>query len=77
MIFSYRFFILSFSRFYLAVLCLISLNTVSYKYEYLTVGASTLIADEALAFWDGSSRGTAYTIELFKKLGKKVTIIKM
>lgn len=32
-------------------------------------------ADEALAFWDGRSRGTAYTIELFRKLGKKVTII--
>ena len=34
-------------------------------------------ADEALAFWDGSSRGTLYTIKLFEKLGKKVTIIKM
>ena len=33
-------------------------------------------ADEALAFWDGSSKGTLYTIALFKKLGKKVTIIK-
>lgn len=32
-------------------------------------------ADEALAFWDGRSRGTAYTIELFRKLGKKVTIV--
>jgi len=34
-------------------------------------------ADEALAFWDGTSKGTLYTIELFKKLGKKVTVIKM
>ena len=34
-------------------------------------------ADEALAFWDGASKGTIYTIELFKKLGKKVTVIKM
>ena len=34
-------------------------------------------ADEALAFWDGSSRGTLYAIKLFEKLGKKVTIIKM
>lgn len=33
-------------------------------------------ADEALAFWDGKSKGTLYTIELFKKLNKKVTIIK-
>ena len=32
-------------------------------------------ADEALAFWDGHSRGTCCTIELFQKLGKKVTII--
>ena len=32
-------------------------------------------ADEALAFWDGASRGTAYSIELFKKLSKKVTVI--
>lgn len=34
-------------------------------------------ADEALAFWDGTSKGTLYTVELFKKLGKKVTAIKM
>ncbi len=32
-------------------------------------------ADELLAFWDGSSRGTAYTIRLFEKLNKKTTII--
>ena len=34
-------------------------------------------ADEALAFWNGISKGTLYTIELFKKLDKKVTVIKM
>ena len=32
-------------------------------------------ADEALAFWDGQSRGTAHTVSLFKSLGKKVTVI--
>lgn len=34
-------------------------------------------ADEALAFWDGTSRGTAYAINLFHKLGKRVTVIEM
>ena len=34
-------------------------------------------ADEALAFWDGSSKGTARTVLLFQKLGKKVTVIEM
>jgi predicted Rossmann fold nucleotide-binding protein DprA/Smf involved in DNA uptake len=33
-------------------------------------------ADECLAFWDGSSKGTLHTVELFRKLGKNVTIIK-
>lgn len=32
-------------------------------------------ADEALAFWDGRSKGTFYTIKLFQKLGKNVTAI--
>ena len=32
-------------------------------------------ADEVLAFWDGTSRGTMYTVDLFKKLGKNVTIV--
>ena len=32
-------------------------------------------ADEALAFWDGTSKGTQYTINFFEKLGKKVTVI--
>ena len=32
-------------------------------------------AEEALAFWDGKSRGTAYTIRLLRQLGKKVTVI--
>lgn len=33
-------------------------------------------ADEGLAFWDGKSKGTLYTINRFKKLGKKITVIK-
>ena len=32
-------------------------------------------ADEALALWDGKSKGTAQTIHLFEKLNKKVTVI--
>ncbi len=32
-------------------------------------------ADEALAFWDGTSKGTQYTIKFFEKSGKKVTVI--
>ena len=32
-------------------------------------------ADEGLAFWDGSSKGTKYTIELFKKANKKITVV--
>lgn len=31
-------------------------------------------ADEALALWDGESKGTKYTISIFEKMGKKVTI---
>ena len=32
-------------------------------------------ADVCLAFWDGKSRGTAYTVKKFKELGKPVHII--
>ena len=32
-------------------------------------------ADEAIAFWDGKSKGTEYTIKYFKKLGKPIKII--
>ena len=32
-------------------------------------------ADKALAFWDGKSKGTLYTINAFKKLEKDVRII--
>ena len=32
-------------------------------------------ADKAIAFWDGKSKGTKYTVELFQKLGKEVLII--
>ena len=33
-------------------------------------------ADEAIAFWNGKSRGTIYTIRAFQRLGKKVKILK-
>ena len=32
-------------------------------------------ADEALAFWDGRSRGTQYTIQQFHKRGKRVRVV--
>ena len=32
-------------------------------------------ADAALIFWDGSSKGTAYTAECFRKRGKPLLII--
>jgi len=32
-------------------------------------------ADAALAFWDGSSKGTNYTIELFRKRENPITVI--
>jgi predicted Rossmann fold nucleotide-binding protein DprA/Smf involved in DNA uptake len=32
-------------------------------------------ADEVLAFWGGKSKGTMKTVELFKALGKKATVI--
>lgn len=31
-------------------------------------------ADEALIFWDGCSKGTAYTIALFKRYGKPIIL---
>ena len=34
-------------------------------------------ADEVLAFWDGSSRGTAGVIEYCREVGKKVTVIEI
>lgn len=34
-------------------------------------------ADAALAFWDGKSKGTKYTISLFEKLGKRVVVVEM
>lgn len=34
-------------------------------------------ADEGIAFWDGKSRGTMYTVRRFERLGKKVTVIKI
>lgn len=33
-------------------------------------------ADRVVAFWDGQSKGTAHTIELAKKAGKPVEIIR-
>ena len=32
-------------------------------------------ADEALAFWDGKSRGTMHTVDLFRSLGKRVRVV--
>ena len=32
-------------------------------------------ADEALAIWDGKSKGTAHTIRFFRELGKRVSVI--
>ena len=34
-------------------------------------------ADEALIFWDGKSRGTAYTLSCFSRLNKKYTLIRI
>lgn len=34
-------------------------------------------ADEAIAFWDGKSKGTMHTVGFFKQLGKKVTVIEI
>ena len=34
------------------------------------------VADKLVAFWDGQSRGTKHMIDLMKKLGKPVVIIK-
>lgn len=34
-------------------------------------------ADKVLAFWDGQSKGTQYTINHAKKLGKQVQIIRI
>lgn len=31
--------------------------------------------DEVIAFWDGQSKGTKHTINLAKKMGKKVTVV--
>jgi hypothetical protein len=28
-----------------------------------------------LAFWDGKSRGTKYTVDLAKRMGKKVKVV--
>ena len=32
-------------------------------------------ADAVLAFWDGRSRGTRYTVKYFEKIGKKITVV--
>jgi hypothetical protein len=34
-------------------------------------------ADMAIAFWDGVSKGTEYSIRLFQRLGKRVTVIRV
>ena len=33
--------------------------------------------DEVLAFWDGKSKGTKYTIDYAKKMGKPVRVIRI
>ena len=33
-------------------------------------------ADEVIAFWDGESRGTMYTVKQFQRLGKKITLLR-
>ncbi len=33
--------------------------------------------DEVLAFWDGKSKGTKYTIDYAKKMGKPVRIVQL
>ena len=32
-------------------------------------------ADEALVFWNGVSKGTRHTVQLFESMGKKVSLI--
>lgn len=32
-------------------------------------------ADEVLAFWDGSSKGTAHTVRFFERLGKRARVV--
>jgi len=32
--------------------------------------------DEVVAFWDGTSRGTAHSLKLAREWGKKITIVK-
>ncbi len=32
-------------------------------------------AEEAIAFWDGKSRGTMHTVDLFRSLGKQVHVV--
>ena len=32
-------------------------------------------ADEIIAFWDGASKGTQYTVKKAQKIGKNVTVI--
>ena len=34
-------------------------------------------ADAVIAFWDGRSRGTAYTVDYCRKIGKKVRVIRI
>ena len=34
-------------------------------------------SDMVLAFWDGRSKGTRYTLSLFEKLGKKTVVIRL
>ena len=63
------------------------LMLIIYYPEYIRYGGRTaplkrneLIVEECdclLAFWDGTSRGTKYTLDYAEKLGKPIKIVKV
>ena len=32
-------------------------------------------ADRGIAFWDGASRGTEYTVGVFRRMGKEISVV--
>ena len=49
----------------------------SIKEHYLRRNAEMIgMCDEVVAFWDGESRGTKFTIDYAKKRSKRVTIVR-
>lgn len=49
------------------------------KYKHAYHHRNRLIAeacDELIAFWDGRSTGTAYTVGYAKRIGKPVTVVR-